>query len=98
MISDFERDDLHREILRMQRQLTSRFGYDKLGCKSWQSTTAKDSHEAVLRKEWEYGRAGEPVRKLNSRQGQTRYTYNPLGRISSALGRRAMSSSIGMRL
>lgn len=86
VISDFERDDLHREILRTQGQLTTRFGYDKLGRKTWQSTTAKDSQEPVLRKEWEYDRAGELVRKLNSRQGQTRYTYDPLGRITSALG------------
>ena len=86
VISDFERDDLHREILRTQGQLTTRFGYDKLGRKTWQSTTAADTHEPVLRKEWEYDRAGELVRKIHSRNGQTRYSYDPLGRILSTTG------------
>ncbi|WP_275629645.1 RHS repeat-associated core domain-containing protein [Pseudomonas sp. 273] len=36
VISDFERDDLHREVLRTQGRLTSRFGYDALGRKAWQ--------------------------------------------------------------
>jgi len=86
VISDFERDDLHREILRTQGQLTTRFGYDKLGRKTWQSTTAADTHEPVLRKEWHYDRAGELVRKIHSRNGQTRYGYDPLGRILSTTG------------
>jgi hypothetical protein len=36
LISDIERDDLHREVLRTQGALTSCFGYDALGRKSWQ--------------------------------------------------------------
>ncbi len=36
VISDFERDDLHREILRSQGKLTSCFGYDPMGRKKWQ--------------------------------------------------------------
>jgi RHS repeat-associated protein len=86
VISDFERDDLHREILRTHGALTTRFGYDKLGRKTWQDTTARDTHEPVLRKEWEYDRAGELVKKIHSRNGQTRYHYDPLGRIVSTVG------------
>jgi RHS repeat-associated protein len=86
VISDFERDDLHREILRTQGQLTTRFGYDKLGRKTWQDTARQDTHEPVLRKEWEYDRAGELVRKIHSRNGQTRYSYDALGRITGAMG------------
>jgi RHS repeat-associated protein len=86
VVSDFERDDLHREVLRTQGQLTTRFGYDKLGRKTWQDTTAQHAHEPVLRKEWEYDRAGELVRKVHSRNGQTRYGYDPLGRIVSTIG------------
>ena len=37
LISDFERDALHREILRTQGSLTSRFGYDSFGRKRWQA-------------------------------------------------------------
>jgi RHS repeat-associated protein len=36
LISDIERDDLHREVLRTQGALTSCFGYDALGRKNWQ--------------------------------------------------------------
>ncbi|SEQ23645.1 YD repeat-containing protein [Pseudomonas sp. NFACC02] len=36
LISDMERDDLHREVLRTQGKLTSCFGYDAMGRKSWQ--------------------------------------------------------------
>nr|WP_256658686.1 RHS repeat-associated core domain-containing protein [Pseudomonas sp. LP_7_YM] len=36
LISDMEHDDLHREIFRTQGKLTSCFGYDAMGRKSWQ--------------------------------------------------------------
>lgn len=85
VISDFERDDLHREISRTQGQLSTRFGYDKLGRKTWQDTTRQDTHEQVLHKEWKYDRAGELVKKIHSRNGQTRYSYDPLGRILSTV-------------
>ncbi|MCF5808852.1 RHS repeat-associated core domain-containing protein [Pseudomonas tremae] len=39
LISDIERDDLHREIYRTQGKLTSCFGYDALGRKAWQYAT-----------------------------------------------------------
>ncbi|VVO45365.1 putative deoxyribonuclease RhsA [Pseudomonas fluorescens] len=36
LISDMERDDLHREVLRTQGHLTSCYGYDAMGRKAWQ--------------------------------------------------------------
>ncbi|WDY57004.1 RHS repeat-associated core domain-containing protein [Pseudomonas sp. PSKL.D1] len=39
VISDFERDDLHREVYRTQGKLTSCFGYDAMGRKAWQYAT-----------------------------------------------------------
>ncbi len=39
VISDFERDDLHREVYRTQGKLTSCFGYDAMGRKQWQYAT-----------------------------------------------------------
>ena len=36
LISDIERDDLHREVYRSQGKLTSCFGYDAMGRKAWQ--------------------------------------------------------------
>jgi RHS repeat-associated protein len=40
LISDMERDDLHREVYRSQGKLTSCFGYDPMGRKSWQFASA----------------------------------------------------------
>jgi YD repeat-containing protein len=37
VISDFERDDLHREVLRTQGCFSERRGYDALGRRTWQS-------------------------------------------------------------
>ncbi len=82
IVSDIERDDLHREVVRTQGQLSTQFGYDRLGRKAWQNTAG--AHEPVLRKEWQYDRAGELVRKLDSRHGETRYRYDVLGRVISA--------------
>jgi YD repeat-containing protein len=36
LISDIERDDLHREVYRSQGKLTSCFGYNAMGRKAWQ--------------------------------------------------------------
>ena len=39
----FERDDLHREIMRTQGALTSRFGFDTRGRQCWQFASPLDS-------------------------------------------------------
>ena len=44
---DIERDDLHREVLRTQGTLTSCFGYDAMGRKSWQSASRLQPPTAV---------------------------------------------------
>ena len=86
VISDFERDDLHREIARTQGQLSTRFGYDRLGRKTWQDTARRGTHEPVLSKEWHYDLAGEISKKRHSRNGETRYHYDVLGRIVGTIG------------
>jgi YD repeat-containing protein len=49
LISDFERDDLHREVYRTHGKLTSCCGYDAMGRKAWQfaSTLPADKLSAV---------------------------------------------------
>lgn len=49
VISDMERDDLHREVYRTQGKLTSCFGYDAMGRKAWQfaSTLSADKLSQV---------------------------------------------------
>jgi YD repeat-containing protein len=45
VISDLERDDLHREIHRTQDKLASCFGYDARGRKAWQYATTLPSEK-----------------------------------------------------
>ncbi len=90
VITDFERDDLHREVLRTQGRLTTRFGYDKLGRKTWQSTAKHATPEPVLSIQWEYDRAGELAKKVHAGRGETRYAYDAIGRIT---GTQALAGS-----
>jgi RHS repeat-associated protein len=85
VISDMERDDLHREVARTQGTLASRYGYDGMGRKRWEQFGEAGSHEPALRKEWEYDNAGELTEKRHSRNGVSRYDYDPLGRITHAV-------------
>ncbi|CAN7618777.1 DUF6531 domain-containing protein [Trinickia sp. LjRoot230] len=90
VVTDIERDDLHREVLRTQGRLVSRYGYDALG--------RRVSHEAgrmqasieiepqALHKRWQYDPVGEVVNKTHHRYGETRYGYDPTGRIEHAFG------------
>ena len=84
VISDIERDGLHREVMRSQGRLASAFGYDPLGRKTWEQTARAGARGTPLRKEWRYDIAGELAEKQHSRHGVTRYLYDPLGRITLA--------------
>ncbi|UOD30119.1 PAAR/RHS domain-containing protein [Massilia violaceinigra] len=85
IVSDMERDDLHREVARSQGQLSTRFDYNSLGRKSGEQTTRAMSAAPVLRKEWLYDAAGEVRQKRHSRHGVTQFAYDPLGRIKSSV-------------
>lgn len=83
VITDMERDDLHREVTRSQGALVTQFGYDSLGRKTVEQSAHHTGHEPVLRKEWVYDLAGEVEQKRHSNKGVTNYTYDPLGNILS---------------
>jgi YD repeat-containing protein len=83
VITDMERDDLHREVGRSQGALETRFGYDSVGRKIFEQSSHRTRHEPVLRKEWVYDLAGEVAQKRHSRKGVTDYLYDPLGQIVS---------------
>jgi RHS repeat-associated protein len=84
VISDMERDDLHREVARSQGALETRFGYDSVSRKTLAQAANRVRHEPVLRKDWVYDLAGEVTQKRHSGKGVTNYLYDPLGRILSA--------------
>lgn len=90
VVTDIERDDLHREVLRTQGRLTSRFGYDVLGRRAlhdaFGGTAVHGADAFTLSKAWQYDPSGELVRKMHSMHGATHYRYDPTGRIESMSG------------
>jgi RHS repeat-associated protein len=85
-VADMERDDLHREVLRTQGKLTSRFDYDSVGRRAAHTALRGASHDALLAKQWRYDAAGEVVQKGDQRYGVISYRYDATGRIEQAAG------------
>ncbi len=78
-----ERDDLHREIFRTQGKLTSCFGYDALGRKTWQYATTLPAEKLsqiqnpLIKPERYVEHAYNPLHR--------RYEYDPAGELSRTL-------------
>ena len=85
VVSDFERDDLHREVQHTQGRLTQHIGYDLLGRRSWQSAgTATDvpgPGQGRLWRSYRYTRLGELAEQQDSVRGRIDYHYDPAGRL-----------------
>ncbi|SOQ03922.1 type IV secretion protein Rhs [Pseudomonas syringae pv. syringae] len=83
LISDMERDDLRREIYRTQGKLTSCFGYDALGRKTWQYATTLPAEKLsqiqnpLIKPERYVEHAYNPLHR--------RYEYDPAGELSRTL-------------
>ncbi|RMM80034.1 hypothetical protein ALQ71_04542, partial [Pseudomonas coronafaciens pv. striafaciens] len=79
LISDMERDDLHREIYRTQGTLTSCFGYDSMGRKAWQYATTLPAEKLsqiqnpLIKPERYVEHAYNPIHR--------RYEYDPAGEL-----------------
>uniref|UniRef100_UPI00406D0774 RHS repeat domain-containing protein n=1 Tax=Pseudomonas sp. F3-2 TaxID=3141539 RepID=UPI00406D0774 len=82
LISDMERDDLHREVLRTQGKLTSCIGYDAMGRKSWQfaSTMPAEKLSQILN-------PGDNSLLVEHAQNpiHRRYEYDPAGELIRTL-------------
>ncbi len=85
VISDFERDDLHREVLRTQGRLTQRTGYDQLGRRSWQAAgfdpAALGPGTGQFWRSYRYNRLGELAEQRDSVRGRLTYHYDPAGHL-----------------
>ena len=83
LISDMERDDLHREVLRTQGKLTSCFGYDAMGRKAWQfaSTLPAEKlsqlHNPGIQPQLLVEHAYNPIHR--------RHQYDPAGELTRTL-------------
>nr|WP_254614970.1 RHS repeat-associated core domain-containing protein [Burkholderia pyrrocinia] len=85
-ITDIERDDLHREVLRTQGGLTGRFWYDAVGRRMRFAAQRGATAEALLAKQWRYDATGDVVQKRDQRYGTISYRYDPTGRIEQSTG------------
>lgn len=83
VISDFERDGLHREVMRTQGRLTQRIGYDRLGRRAWQSAgTTADTlgpGRGRLWRSYRYTPAGELGEQNDTLRGEIDFQYDPAG-------------------
>ncbi|HFC8456542.1 TPA: RHS repeat domain-containing protein, partial [Neisseria subflava] len=95
VISDIERDKLHREIYRTQGKLASRYELDPLGRLKrqiaalndlTQTETAKNAVTSVyaVKRSYGYDRTGNLTHSTDQRTGATRFEYDKLGRITQA--------------
>ena len=98
VITDIERDKLHREIYRTQGKLASRYELDPLGRLKRQIATLNDLTEGgkgktkvaagyaqtAVKRSYGYDRTGNLTHSTDQRTGTTRFEYDKLGRITKA--------------
>ena len=98
VITDIERDKLHREIFRTQGKLASRYELDPLGRLKRQIATLNDLAEGgkcktkvaagfsqtAVKRSYGYDRTGNLTPSTDQRTGTTKFEYDKLGRITQA--------------
>ena len=98
VITDIERDKLHREIFRTQGKLASRYELDPLGRLKRQIATLNDLTETgkgktkvaagygqtAVKRSYGYDRTGNLTHSTDQRTGTTQFEYDKLGRITKA--------------
>ena len=81
-LAQFERDGLHREILRTQGPLARRTEYDARGRIARQAAgAAPDGSPAVIERRYRYSAAGELERLQDSLRGEAFFAYDRAGRL-----------------
>ena len=98
VITDIERDRLHREIYRTQGKLASRYELDPLGRLKRQIAALNDLTEGgkgktkvaagygqtAVKRSYGYDRTGNLTHSTDQRTGTTKFEYDKLGRITQA--------------
>ena len=98
VITDIERDQLHREIFRTQGKLASRYELAPLGRLKRQIATLNDLTEGgkgktkvaagygqtAVKRSYGYDRTGNLTHSTDQRTGTTHFEYDKLGRIAKA--------------
>ena len=89
VITDIERDGLHREVQRSQGALSSRYDFDPAGRLVRHRASAKDGRgqlRAVLERQYRYDQAGQLIGRGDSLRGEQQFSYDPTSRILAAQG------------
>ena len=95
VITDIERDKLHREIFRTQGKLASCYELDPLGRLKRQIATLNDLTQTetaknavtsayAVKRSYGYDRTGNLTHSTDQRTGTTHFEYDRLGRITQA--------------
>ncbi|WP_239991221.1 RHS repeat-associated core domain-containing protein [Neisseria lactamica] len=98
VITDIERDTLHREIFRTQGKLASRYELDPLGRLERQiaalnelteggkgkTKVAAGYSQTAVKRSYGYDRTGNLVHSTDQRTGTTHFEFDRLGRITKA--------------
>ena len=94
VISDIERDKLHREIQRTQGSISSLYDYDPMGrLKSqrtaWSGTPTPSGKQnplagGAVNRRYAYDKAGNLIQSADQRSGILHYGYDKIGRIQEA--------------
>jgi len=89
VITDVERDALHREVQRSQGALSSRYDYDPMGRLTRHQASlgnlSAQRGRAVLERRYAYDAAGQLRQRQDSLRGGQSFEYDPTGRILAAL-------------
>ncbi|MFJ3450219.1 RHS repeat-associated core domain-containing protein [Pseudomonas sichuanensis] len=84
----FERDDLHREIVRHQgNKLMHKQQWTLRGRPQEQLIGGADGESVLLKREYQYDTVGQLTGIRDTRRGQLAYQYDPLGRLLQAASR-----------
>ena len=94
VITDIERDKLHREIQRTQGSISSLYDYDPMGrLKSqrtvWSGTQTSRGKQnplagGAVNRRYAYDKAGNLIQSADQRSGVLHYVYDKIGRIQEA--------------
>ena len=94
VVSDIERDKLHREIQRTQGSISSLYDYDPMGrLKSqrtvWSGTQTLHGKQnplagGAVNRRYAYDKAGNLIQSADQRSGVLNYVYDKIGRIQEA--------------
>ena len=94
VITDIERDKLHREIQRTQGSISSLYDYDPMGrLKSqrtvWSGTQTHHGKQnplagGAVNRRYAYDKAGNLIQSADQRSGVLNYVYDKIGRIQEA--------------